>query len=354
MRRSRVGLRPTQLKRLESQQASQRRSESDKAYDNRELLGFLAPSLVRIVGLLIITVGFAFWGFNYFSSVTSQSLTASNVILTPPNIYLHATLSTLKAVVTRAVLSPSALSFDLSISAPRNSNGKPSQLTVCIPIADIPNLGSRSSWNTGASLPCAAEQTVNVPRGLSVKHFQLPLTDCSCYDYRPPYLLAVGLGGPYAGSGSPPVFVPYPIGFFAPVIEQDVLDLSSAADLGGGVFALSISPYPSTQQAGPAVWQWQNVQSPESTYFVAQSASAKDVADSRTFQAGLLLGIAGAGIIVVLDHLFDIWREIREYRDQSSEDRKSSSDLQGALCESQRRALNAFGLAYSVVAIQPE
>ena len=93
------------------------------------------------------------------------------------------------------------------------------------------------------------------------------------------------------------------------------------------MFSLSITSYPSTRQLGSATWQWQDISLQglpyllpvRPPYFIAESVSGKDVVDSRTFKAGLLLGIAGSGIIVILDRLFDAWHEIREYREKLSE-----------------------------------
>jgi hypothetical protein len=344
-------------------------SEVYRVINYRKLLRFLAPTLIRIFVLLAISTGFAAWGLSYLSSASASSL-AQPELLNPPSIYLRATSPNLKAVVTKAVLSPSALSFDLSIAAPSNSRKKLDELTISIWNAQA-DPAPQSGWSSSAGNPPEETRTIDVPSGSSFTgSFELPLTHCSCYEYKAPYLLATGLGAnvpyfpaqggaaipgvagfPYptpAASGpgangpyfTPPVqggaAIPGVAGFpyptpaassstpaassdfvFFPVIEQDMLDLSSAGGLGGGVFTLSTSSYPSAQQVGPATWQWQEVNPPESIYFRAESVSGKDVVDSKTFKAGLLLGVAGSGIIVVVDHLFDIWRERREYLSQS-------------------------------------
>jgi hypothetical protein len=294
--------------------------DNNKARTNRKLAGYLAPTVIRILALLVISVAFIIWGFKYLSSVSASSVAQSGGLyaseLGPPDIFLVANSHSLKAVVTKAVLSATLLSIDLRVTAPPSSDKKPNELTVYIYGAQPTPHSGWSSFGDSMS-----DETINVPAGLSVKHFHIPLTNCSCYEYKAPYLVAAGLGPTDVASQIPGLTYPGPgptDNAFSPVIEQDVLDLSNVEDLGG-VFSLSISSYPPVQQLGSAaIWQWQNVSSPQLVSFVAESASGKEAVDNRTFKAGLLLGIGGSGIIVIVDHLFDLWRETREYRDDVS------------------------------------
>lgn len=209
-------------------------------------------------------------------------------------------------MITKVLLKTSSLSIDLHVAAPENSKASEKM--------EIELLDSQTG------LP-GWSKTFNVPPGSSSQHFDVSFASCYCYEYRSPYLLATGLSvdNSYTNSQTRPFLnlsgAPPGWNEVAPVIEQEILDFSDTA-IGGGVFNLSTSAFPSAQQIGSAKWRWKEINPSDSVSFTAESVSGKDDADNKVFQAGIILGVAGAAFILVVDHGFDVWSEARKRKEK--------------------------------------
>jgi hypothetical protein len=230
-------------------------------------------------------------------------------------------------VITKVLLKSSSLSIDLRVTAPENSKAS-EKMEIKLSGARVADF---DYWS----------KTFNVPPGSSSQHFHVSFASCYCYEYRFPYLLATGLS--VDDAVIPPDFNflgtdPDPTNVVDPVIEQEILDLSDT-DIGGGVFNLSSTAYPPAQQIGPAEWQWQNINPNESVSFTAESVSGKDDAESEIFQAGIILGVAGAAFILVVDHGFDMWSEARKRKKPTTSSREVR--IRMARIRHRRRAFRA-------------
>jgi hypothetical protein len=259
--------------------------------------------IITVVGLTLSTLIVA---HHYY---WPKTITATDLSVQGPTIEVQSRESGVRVVVARARLSPDQLVLHLIA---RVKSREPAKLHVIIRhLVAFRGKG----WTISKDGILQVERTWLVPPGIHGERFStIFLKHCSCYSYRsPPYLVVSALSPEPESSPLVAPEIENALGQVASgcmtcktlasrpnlvtSISQDIFEFDGEAP-GGGVYNM-LSNYP--VQKGDT-WSWSNVQQAS---FTAISIRDKDNSDFRTFLSGILLGVFGAGLLLIIDRLFD-------------------------------------------------
>jgi hypothetical protein len=323
---------------------------------------FLSKARIRFVLLLTVTAIAYSFGHSYLSSENSPSI----IYASGPSIQFQARELGVYALVTTALVTPSELSFSVTVTVPPGRSTKLYMLIRNVvprpyfnPGWTVGNGGDYEAPNDNNAPPSVslAGRTINVPSGNSQCHFSLSLNNCECYRYSSPYLFvsALNIGGvpirynlkpdillipgtyvtgpcPKPSSGGVHIpGVPFlqcirarpanaPLGYpensreSNPGRDNGTYYYVPERPISEDAFSFQEDDSPpgggvySLLSSGPvqvneSTWRWSQV---DHASFIAVSAQDKSHSDHRTFLAGIWLGIAGAGVIAALESAFDI------------------------------------------------
>jgi hypothetical protein len=223
---------------------------------------------------------------------------------------------------TSATTNTRAMAFQLDVST--------QQRTKVLMYVQGPNFddanGSGEGWQflTQPGYPQTAEATWQLPAaGDYTQDMAVGYQDCHCVSYRKPYLVASAVAidvtatnietptgvldqVPALGKleqvpslpGSPSY---YPV--LSTPIQRNSLDLYDKAL--PSVFTLDDARPPAPTETQDLTWSWQN-----STFGSIRliSPDAKDQSEVSFFVGGLAFGVAGGGLIAMVDSGFDLWQ----------------------------------------------
>ncbi|MEU3514109.1 hypothetical protein ABZ770_02250 [Streptomyces sp. NPDC006654] len=283
---------------------------TQKDFNDREV------AQLRVIVVSLLTVTSAFVGYLLFP-VESQSSDASaqapiiSVVSDKESITsasIHSiTLTNISAYIRLSVTTgPSDANIYVVISGPKFGSGNPARGWTVSP------------WDKTLAFTKIPLRKEREYQNLEVS---ASFSSCNCFQYKAPYLYASSASYDDAAAAifaSQDNIHQWPSKFYKvrmPQVEKSELDLTDAG-FPTTWDTVDASPFPPAQVTDDW-WSWA-----DSNYGNVRLRSVDDASNSehQVFWAGLLLGVAGAGLFLVIDSLFSLLAMRRGRRQPISPD----------------------------------